>query len=312
MGVDMLEDEQADLATTDPDETPPNDETREASFEPPRAVDSLSITSDDGLTFDEALRLSGRRGARVVMLMGETGTGKTTVIVELWTHLVGFDAIEGFRCAGSRTAMPLERRAFLSRMAAGRTIADTERTHFEQDEGLLHLRVARPDTQRVELLFGDYAGERFRRIREGAPLLEEVPWAPRADRVAVLLDGSVLGTGGQRELALNRSTRQIHALRLANTFHQSASLAIVLTKNDLVTESALSESAERIEALLEEARTIDVGTSLIRLAARPADGSIASGLGDLLRWLCDDVPIEGPAAVPMPTPARAVARLRIQ
>src|SRR3954453_18020464 len=77
------------------------------------------VTSDAELSFDEALTITGRRGARLIMPMGEVGVGKTTVMVELWTQLIGFDVISGHRFAGSRTAMAFEERAYLSRMAAG-------------------------------------------------------------------------------------------------------------------------------------------------------------------------------------------------
>ena len=159
------------------------------------------------------------------MLMGEIRAGKTTLMVETWTQLVAHGSLADHRFAGSRTAFAFEERAYLSRLTAGSVRADTKRTQVEED-GLLHLRVARPDGQRVELLLADYSGEHFEGIREGVPLVDELPWAGRADRVAVLLDGWAIGQGGgERELAFNHSMRKILALRAAGVFVPTARLA---------------------------------------------------------------------------------------
>src|ERR1700686_2763396 len=113
--------EDLDLAGDDAREHRPDEisQSPAAKYDAEHLVDLPLITSDAELSFDEALTLTGRRGARLVVPMGEIGVGKTTVMVELWTQLVGVEAIGGYRCAGSRTAIALEERAYLSRMAAG-------------------------------------------------------------------------------------------------------------------------------------------------------------------------------------------------
>lgn len=298
--------ESGDVAEADPTTAHPEVASDEELS--PEIADLPIVTSDAELSFQEALDLSGRRGARLVLLMGESGTGKTTIIVELWTALVGSGPLQGFTCAGSRTAIPLEERAFLSRMTAGVGTATTPRTKIDANEGLLHVRVARPDGERIELLLADYAGERFRHVREGTELLTELPWVPRVDRVAVIVDGAHVAHGGVRELAFNAATRYVLALGESGAFAPTSSLAIIVAKTDELTEPDLLQAQPRLGALLDEARRVDPLARVIQVAARPSDGSPPVGLDALMKWLCSDSPAPEPVVVQQPIPTRHIGR----
>ena len=145
-------------------------------------------TSDAALSFDEARRLTSRRGALLVMFAGEVDTGKTTLLVEIWTDLLLHGRIGSCDFAGSTTALAFEERSFQSRLSSRRESPDTLRTN-EEDDGLLHLRIKRSDRRLLELLLTDMTGEHFRAIREGRPLDEEFDWLSRRR--------SVRGTGGR-------------------------------------------------------------------------------------------------------------------
>ena len=268
------------------------------------------ITSDAALTFPQARGLTGRRGARLVLLMGETGAGKATLIVEAWTRLVAHGPLGDHRLAGSRTALAFEERAFLSRLEAGTSRPDTLRTQ-EEDDGLLHLRIARPDLRLVELLLADYSGEHFERIRQGAELLEELPWAGRADRLVVFLDGAAIGSGGgELELALNHACRQLLALESAGGIAPTARLAIALVKDDLHSDDALKAAQPRVDHMLQIARNLDPEAELVAIAARPANGSDPWGLDGFIKWLALDDRAAQIPSIELPIPARAIARIR--
>jgi Double-GTPase 2 len=285
------------------------DEEGAESQDIPEAPERSLITSNAALTFDEARRISGRRGARLVMLMGENKIGKTTLMAELWTWLISRGALAGHRFAGSRTTLAFEERAFLSRIAAGTPEPDTARTQ-EEDDGLLHLRIARPDGNRLDLLLTDYAGEHFTRIREGVPLLQELPWATRADRAAILLDGSRVVQPGESELAFNRATRQIYALEQSGALGGSARLAVLLVKDDLVSPDRFDAMQTRITATMDAAKKVDPDSVLIRVAARPQDGSDARGLVEVTEWMCGDDRARAPYVAELPRAHRAISRLR--
>ena len=133
------------------------------------------FTSEAALSLQEARTLTGRRGGTLVLPVGEVGTGKTTLLVELWSLLLLHGSIGGHSLAGSRTALAFEERAYYSRVESRADAATTIRT-YEADDGFLHLRICRPDGSLRELLFADFTGEHFERIREGTMLLEELPW----------------------------------------------------------------------------------------------------------------------------------------
>lgn len=311
---------ESDPSETDEVEVPREDEeepgaTEEAAIAPrpdevKHLVDLPLVTSDAELSFEETLTLTGRRGARLVMPMGEIGVGKTTVMVELWTHLVGIEAISGYRCAGSRTPMAFEERAYLSRMAAGVGRRSTARTHYNENEGLLHLRVARPDGHLFELLFADYSGERYEHVRQGTAAAIELPWAPRADRILVVVNGAALCESSTREIETDRASRLLYALREPGPFGRSPRVAVLLARDDQVDDEALADAGPRLEALLDAARTLDSGAELLRVAARPKSGAPPSGFSELLEWICSDSPVPEPAPVSILAGERAVARLR--
>jgi hypothetical protein len=301
-----LDEDALDDADEDDEET---DQEGTHERPPPEVAPRTLVTSDAALTFPQARTLTTRRGARLVLLMGEIGAGKTTLMVETWTWLVAHGPLANHRFGGSRTAMAFEERAFLSRLEAGTSAPDTLRTH-EEDDGLLHLRIARPDGVRVELLLADYSGEHFERIRHGTNLLDELPWATRADRIAVLLDGEGIGRGGgQRELACNHASRQLLALERATSLASTARLAILLVKDDLHDEETLSEAQPRIDQMLQTARELDPDAELLHIAARPADGSNPRGLDAFVEWLAVDDRATSAHAVELPVPSRAIARL---
>ena len=61
--------------------------TDQSTVEAPPPYSPL-FTSETALSFKEARTLTGRRGATLVLPVGEVGAGKTTLLVELWSLLL--------------------------------------------------------------------------------------------------------------------------------------------------------------------------------------------------------------------------------
>ena len=266
-------------------------------------------TSDAALTLEDARVWTGRRGATLVMLLGEVGTGKSTFLVELWTELLMRGAVGEVMFAGSTTALAFEQRAFESRLESGGSSPDTRRTQ-QADDGFLHLRLLRTDARLVETLLADVTGEHFTRIREGTPIDAELPWDHRVDRYIVLVDGAAYSGASTREVALTRSKRLLHALRESRNVAASSRIAVVLTKEDVLSQvdSQIYRKAEA--SLLALARQVDSTASAWRIAARPSDHSEPRGLAPLLSWLCsDDRSVERPPVTPI-RGVRMMARFR--
>ena len=288
-----------------PDNKPDTDQS--AAAEAPSPQWPL-FTSEAALSLAEARSLTGRRGATLVLLLGEVGVGKTTILVELWSQLLLHGSISGHSFAGSRTALAFEKRAHHSRVESRRDTAVTARSQVAND-GFLHLRIRRPDGEVHELLLADFSGENFEKIREGTALVDQLHWAARVDRFLVVVDGKFYSTSGECENAMNRARRQIFALRSSGVVNATARIAIALTKKDELSERDLEKFSNEKESLLREVQSIDGDPSSLLVAARPANETTPQGLDDLIAWLCsDDRPQEHAPIRPPSQPSRAIGR----
>jgi len=274
----------------------------------PDAAEQPFVTAEDAMTLDQARGLSGRRGARLVLIMGEAGTGKTALIGALWQRLLERGELAGHSVAGSRTALGLERRAHWGRLDARATEARFPPT--PPGEALLHLRVRRPDGERVELLLSDLAGEQFERVREGRSLAAEIPWAARLDRAIVVIDGAALGPPGESEIAVTRSQRLVLALRSSGVVREHARIALVLTKADALGPAGEQALARHEAPLAASAREADPEATWIRTAALAGTEGEPDGLGALTAWLCSDDRPRSPLPAPELELARAIATFR--
>jgi hypothetical protein len=289
-------------------ETEPLLRPRPAS-EIPLAAKRPLITVEDAMSLEQARSLSGRRGARLVLVMGEAGTGKTALTAMLWQQFLEQDGLAGHRIAGSRTVRGFERRAHRARLAAGQAHARFAPT-LAQDGGVLHLRVRRPDGRRVELLISDLAGEHFERVREGRPLPDELPWVRRADRFVVVLDGEALSRPGQSEIAVTRARRLLLALQASTAVRESARVAVVVTKCDALDETGAAALARHEGDLLEVARGSDPEAICVRTAAVAYARAERQGLGELIGWLCSNDRPRRPLPVPAVPTKRSIAAFR--
>jgi hypothetical protein len=267
------------------------------------------VSVEDAMTFEQARSLSGRRGARLVLLMGERSTGKTALIAMLWQQFLEQDGLADHRLAGSRCARGLERRAHWARLSAAQPSARFPATRAE-DEGVLHLRVRRPDGRRVELLLADLAGGGFEQVREGRGLLEALPWAVRADRFAVVLDAASLSVPGESEIAITRARRLLLALAASGAVRDSARVALVLTKADSLSESGAKALSRHEPELLDVARLCDPEAICVHTAAVARVRTERQGLAELVGWLCQNDRPRAPMPVPEVAPGRSIAAFR--
>jgi hypothetical protein len=270
------------------------------------AAPQAAVTVEDTLSFEQARRLSGRRGARLVAIMGERGTGKTALAAMLWQQFLEHDGLAGHRLAGSSTVHGFERRAHWAREAASQQHALFPAT-TPHDGPLLHLRVRRPDGRRVELLLADLPGDTFERVRDGRPLREELPWAGRADRFVVVLDGASLSTPGESGIAASRTRRLLLALADAAVVRESARVALVITKCDELTPTGEAALARHEPDLVALARLSDPQALSVRTTAVAPLRRDREGLGELIAWLCGNDRPRAPIAVAEVPPERAIA-----
>lgn len=198
-------------------------------------VARVSLPSGEALTQDEVEQFLRWRPATFVTVIGDSHSGKTTLICALYERfLKGYFA--GFGFAGSRTLVALERRSHHSRVDSGRVTPETARTsHFE---GLhyFHFAIA-PEghsDRRVDLLLSDRAGEIYQTARNNSDIVRTLPEIPQSHRIVLLLDGRRVADPIERAGA-TQAVRQTLRVFLDNGALGLMSIVqIVTTKIDLI------------------------------------------------------------------------------
>ena len=265
----------------------------------------VSLPSGEALRLSAAAAVTIASSARVIAVLGEQDSGKTTLLASLWECFLR-GPYEGMLFAGSQTQPAFDRRCFDARVESGRASADTERTELRQDDDqyVLHLAVRgatvldahpskRPPVQ--HLLFPDRSGEDLREARQSSAVAKTFPLVPRADHIVFLADGKRLADPALRHEAV-ANVRTLFRRLLEAGMIGGSFVHVVVTKNDLLTRDDVDPGAEAyVESFLSR-MTVDFGDVVrelmtYRVAARPEDSAeIAVGIGPLFRRWVDDSP----------------------
>jgi hypothetical protein len=274
---------------TDGDVAEPAEDVQEAVVD-----ERASLYAGEPLTSQEALDITLRSRAHVVVVAGPADSGKTTLLTSLYEMFQGGE-FAGFRFAGSRTLPAFERRCHLARLASGRADADTERTNPAERDALLHLRL-QPTVGGAarELLLTDLPGEVFRLVRDSTEEAARFGLFRRADRVVVLLDSARFIDAGLRQEAATDARLLLRSALDAGVLDDGVHIDLVVSKLDILegapkdarqfTESAIEQIRNQIESRVNSVRVVEI-------AARPRVGSslqFGQGVDALLpRWLED-------------------------
>ncbi len=261
-------------------------------------VDELLAASQQGeagFARGEALgspganRVAAQSRATVVVLLGNAGSGKTTVLAALYERF-GLGPLSGHWFLGSRTLHGFEKRCHRSLHGDGP--GGELDGHTAQDAPpWLHLRTARQELpgQPYELLLGDFSGEfHSKPIADGSSPAVDFKALRRADHICITVDGGSMARPERRQ-AESRFTLDLAENLLADpqALADPSAISVVITKWDLVHEQ--SDGRQAIEELFGQLREIfgsrEVG--FIETAARSSSDAfqIGFGVGDLLsRW----------------------------
>ncbi len=187
--------------------------------------------SGEALSLAAANRLLRERPARLVALVGERGSGKTTLIGALYDRFQRGE-YGGFSFAGSRTLIGFDRVWYLARAAAGAT-ADTPRTSLADGLQFYHLRLAHGGERR-DLLLADRAGETYTAARGDQKLAKDLMEVARAECVLLLLDGERVANVLERTQATEAVRQSLRAFLDAGMLGKESVVCVVETKGDLL------------------------------------------------------------------------------
>jgi hypothetical protein len=217
----------------------------------------VTLPAGEALTPEEVDQLLRWRGVTFVTVIGDSHSGKTTLICALYDRFLR-GPFAGLTFVGSRTLMALERRSHYARVDSGRVIPDTARTTISDGLRYFHLAVAGPQRQigRVDLLLSDRAGEVYRHARDDSSVVSTLEEIPRSDRLILLLDGERIVDPFQRNGALQSIRQTLRVLLDNHALNKNSMVQVVTTKVDLIArdgdgaaiQGALVEFRKRLAA----------------------------------------------------------------
>jgi len=274
------------------------DESQQDGSEVRLAVDDAvtPLLGSELLNAEEAGQLLTSSPGRVVVWMGERGSGKTTLTARLYERqrLPGEDAT----FAGSRTLLAFE--ALLSQRlpVAGVSPTLADQSIRAADERNIHHLALIQGEERVNLLLADLPGALFRAIADNQLALSSIPLVRRADKLVLIVDGGRLRDPATRASVLTRVRQLLERLAADDLPHPDSDLALVVTKWDLVVEDAetLAYWQAREHQLAANVRELHADAEHVRVAAgAPASFPQDDGVGALRPWL-----LAPPGATPDP------------
>lgn len=244
-----------------------------------------------------------RRGeAIVVALVGMPECGKTSLLARLH-QLFQAGPIAGYEFAGSRSLPYFEELNWLATIESGMREVKMTRSSAQFDNSFLHVTVVcKLSGVRVELLFNDVTGETYEKAVASQAVCDSLAALPRADHLAVLIDGEALAARGTSDHHIAQAQDFIQRTLQSDKCGMRTTVHIVTTKLDKLSDSSATDEMERDFAdLLKQS----VGSVRFwRIAARPMDGSLPTveQIGHLFAsWVSETHRL---SASPLPPPGR--------
>jgi hypothetical protein len=202
--------------------------------EEPVEEDQVKLPLGELLSPEEVDQWLCRQGVTFVTIVGDSDSGKTTLVCSLYERFLK-GPFAGQFFAGSRTLIGLERRSHYSRMDSGRIHPDTPRTSISQGLRFFHLALATgSNTRRVDLMLSERAGETYRRARSNPALVPDLVEVKKADRLVLLLDGGRVVEPANRAGALQSVRQTLRAFLDGGGIGKRTRVQVVTTKVDLL------------------------------------------------------------------------------
>lgn len=236
----------------------------------------LPLALGRALTLSDLYPITAQEFSRFFAIVGDTSSGKTTLITSIYHLFLDGKAPAPFLFAGSETLWDLEERAFYLRAASYRSDASMERTQRGIEENVLHLRLKNQDTKRIQnLLFSDLQGEDFDAVTADVDGMKESfsSFFSAARHIVVLLDGSKLLNSSSRLSTIQRATHFLRTLRDAKLLDKRSQVLLTISKYDLVLaqdDPGLIEKIDRIPSkIISQLPCLENRLGFFCLAAMP-------------------------------------------
>lgn len=273
---------------------PDSDAEQSTSSAQQSTLDSIQLPGGRPLDTFEADELLRQFDAKIIAVVGERDSGKSTLISALLRQFKR-SPFNNLLFAGSRTMLGFEEKAWNVHAASGNLQPTTARTSVEEGLHFLHLALASVDApgQHIHLLLSDRAGETYRGARDVPSTGVSLPELGKSHLLVFILDGGRFADPLLRAEAEAAVRVFIRGLLDAGIIGMSNQIQVIVTKYDLIAARPDNEAILALDATeqglsrLTEGRV--AGFSLIRTAAQPDPGSTVeagTGLAEMLSGWC--------------------------
>jgi len=269
-------------------------EQEDESSEKPEKKRVFHLFTGKEMSFPETSIITNNYDCRLIVVVGESESGKTTLLAEYFINLQKGPFCK-YLFAGSLTQIGFEERCFKATVASENISPKTERTK-SLEFGFLHLALKHKDRMTVparHFLFSDISGERFRDAKMSTTLMRELTVLKAADFVIFLIDGEKIADLNSRALTIENAKTFIQKALDEQIFDFNTNLKIALAKWDFLSEdSSFSFEAKIIKPFGERFSSRLKSLEFTKIAARSKTKKIHSGMGlcELLnQWDTTDI-----------------------
>lgn len=258
---------------------------------------SIPLPIGRELSADATYPLSAAEKSRFFVIVGATGSGKTTLVTSIYHEFLFGHHKNKYLFAGSKTLAAFEERSYYVRTTSMHSNVEMRRTPRGSIDSILHLRIKRCETGRIEnLLLSDFSGEDYSAISANVTAAkEDFQILKSAKHIVVLLDGEKIAVSKFRLAELQRAIHILRTFYDANLIKSGAQIIIAISKYDLVfaaNNDALSRFIDNIiRRVIEQIPELEGRCTLHSIASMPNDTSqfeVGYGIDELLDMLLFD------------------------
>ncbi|HEX8515187.1 MAG TPA: hypothetical protein VF868_03230 [Bacteroidia bacterium] len=230
--------------------------------------------SGEAMRAEECHSVASASLTRLIVLAGSVDAGKTTLLASLFQLFQERNDFAEYKFAGSQTLIGLEKRCFKSRLTSDREKATTDRTILLDDDEFIHLKVKKLNGNKVDLLFTDVSGEKFKNFANSSEECKKFELAKRADHFVLFIDSDSLSDKAARQNIKTSSLNILRGLIETEMLRPETYIEIVFSRWDLLLAKAdvqlHKEFAIKVkEEILQKYGTINKRISFYEIASRP-------------------------------------------
>lgn len=248
--------------------------------------------SGDALDENELSKLQLQCHPKVIAVLGDTGSGKSTLIQSIYEAFQR-GLFNGKSFHGSKTLLGFDKRSHFARLSSNSSIPSTPRTGIGDGVKYYHVSIYY-DKKLKHIVISDRAGEYFNQCFDEPSLVKNFQEMYIADEIIILLDGEKIITPHYRSLTLSNLRKYLRIINdIISKDTPNIHINLCISKYDLIDKydkkNTLMESIEDFfSSSQNECRKNGITINMHRIAARSIghEYNLAYGIDGMFENWC--------------------------